>query len=135
MRSTYTYLAFAAALTLVLCAGQGVAQAPAQPDWRESFRAHDRNGDGVIDREEFQQWMVDVFYRRDKDRKGYLAQEDVRGVMNLETFRAANRKADGKLTLREFLNATFKDFEAIDVNNNGALTMEEMENYIRRSGK
>lgn len=135
MRPTYTYLAFAAALALVLCAGQAVGQAPVRPDWRESFRAHDRNGDSVIDREEFQQWMVDVFYRRDKDRKGYLVVEDVQGVMTLETFTAANRKGDGKLTLREFLNATFKDFEAIDVNYNGALTVEEIETYISRTGK
>ncbi len=135
MRVRTGFLVIAAALALVICVGQAVAQTPARPDWKERFQAHDKNGDGRIDRAEFQEWMVDVFFRRDKDHKGYLVMEDVQGVMSPETFKAANRRGDGKLTLPEFLNATFKDFEAADVNGDGELSMEEIENYIRSSGK
>jgi hypothetical protein len=46
-----------------------------------------------------------------------------------------NRKGDGKLTLNECLNALFQDFAAIDVNQDGSITIEEIEAYIKRTGK
>jgi hypothetical protein len=45
-------------------------------------------------------------------------------------FRALNRKGDGKLTLNECLNALFQDFAAIDVDQNGSITVQEIEAYI-----
>lgn len=54
-----------AALAITLGASVAVAQSPAQPDRMENFRAHDRNGDGRIDRAEFQGWMVDAFFQLD----------------------------------------------------------------------
>ncbi len=101
-------------------------------DWREGFRAHDKNGDGRIDRAEFQEWVVDGFYFRDKDRKGYLVPEDLQGT-SPERFKAMNRKGDGKLTLSEFLNALFQDFAAIDINQVGSISMQEIEAYIQRA--
>jgi Ca2+-binding EF-hand superfamily protein len=124
-----------AAFLLIVLGGQAVAQTIPRPDWKERFRMHDRNADGRIDREEFQQWMVEVFYFRDKDRKGYLVMEDLRDLMAPETLKVLNRKGDGKLTLPEFLNAAFLDFEAVDVNRNGAIRIEEVEVYIRRPGR
>jgi hypothetical protein len=112
----------------------GFAQAPA-PDWREGFRAHDKNGDGRIDRAEFQNWVVDGFYFRDQGRKGYLVQSDLQGTASPEVFKALNRKGDGKLTLNEYLNALFQDFSAIDVNQNGSITTQEIEAYIKRVQK
>jgi Ca2+-binding EF-hand superfamily protein len=123
------------ALTVILAASPAIAQTAPPPDWKERFRAHDRNADGRIDRAEFQEWMVEVFYFRDKDRKGYLVLEDLRGTMAPETLKTINRKGDGKLTQQEFLNAVFLDFEAADVGKNGALTVEEIEVYIRPAGK
>jgi len=111
-----------------------VAQAPA-PDWKAGFRAQDKNGDGRIDRAEFQNWVVDAFYFRDAGRKGYLVQADLQGTAAPEVFKAINRKGDGKLTLSECLNALFQDFAAADVDQTGSLTMEEIEAYIKRSGK
>jgi hypothetical protein len=110
------------------------AQAPA-PDWRESFRAHDKNGDGRIDRAEFQNWIVDGFYFRDTGRKGYLVQADLQGAASPEVFKAMNRKGDGKLTLNEYLNALFQDFTAADRNQDGALTQAEIEAYIPQARK
>jgi len=137
MRKRSIALVVVFVLTLGLLGSLALAQTPiqAQPDWKARFASYDRNKDGRIDRAEFQEWMTDVFYLRDKDHKGYLVLEDVRGVMAPETLKAINRKGDGKLSLQEFLNATFQDFAAIDVSQNGSLTMEEIEGYIKKAGK
>jgi len=133
MRKRSIALIVAIVLTLGSLGSLAFAQTAVQgePNWKARFTAHDRNKDGRIDREEFQQWMVEVFYIRDKDRKGYLIQEDVRGVMAPETLKAINRMGDGKLSLQEFLNAAFQDFAAADVNQNGSLSMEEIEVHFR----
>ncbi len=120
---------------LVCLTGSAFAQAPVKPDWKERFQAHDKNKDGKIDRAEFQEWMVDAFFQRDANHKGYLVLEDVKDVMSAEKFKAYDKSGDGKLLLREFLNAVFLDFEAIDVNKDGALTIEEIDIYIKRTGK
>ncbi len=137
MRKRSTALVVAIVLTLGFLGGLALAQTAiqAQPDWKARFASYDQNKDGRIDRGEFQVWMIEVFYLRDKDHKGYLVLEDVRGVMAPEILKAINRKGDGKLSLQEFLNATFQDFAAIDVSQNGSLTMEEIEGYIKKAGK
>ena len=123
------------AMALIGFAGPADSQTPARPAWKESFRLHDKNGDGRIDRAEFQDWMVDAFYFRDTNHKGYLVQADLQGMLSPEVFKAINRKRDGKLTLQEFLNALFQDFAAIDVNQNGSISIEEIEVYIKQNGK
>jgi Ca2+-binding EF-hand superfamily protein len=123
------------ATAFVVLAGLADAQAPARPDWKESFKIHDKNGDGRIDRAEFQGWMVEAFYFRDTGHKGYLVLADLQGTLSPEVFKALNRKGDGRLNMQEFLNALFLDFAAIDVNGNGFITIEEIEAYIRPPGK
>ncbi len=124
------------AVVLACLVGSGVAQAPEKPDWREGFRTHDKNNDGKIDRAEFQDWMVDVFFHKDINHKGYLVFEDVSDVISLETFKSRDRNGDGKITIEEFLNTTFQDFALADVNQNGAVTIEELHVYIvKRTSK
>jgi Ca2+-binding EF-hand superfamily protein len=122
-------LGFASSLAVAQTGTQG------QPDWKAQFPTYDRNKDGRIDRGEYQDWMTDVFYLRDKGHKGYLVQEDVAGILSPETLKAINRKGDGKLSLQEFLNATFQDFAAADVNQDGTLSLAEIEAYIGKAGK
>jgi Ca2+-binding EF-hand superfamily protein len=131
-RILVTALIVAAAVACM--AEPALAQASA-PDWKEGFRAQDKNGDGFIDRAEFQNWIVEGFYFRDKGRKGYLVQADLQGAASPEVFKAINRKGDGKLTMNEYLNALFQDFAAMDANQNGTITMQEIEAYIKRIGK
>jgi len=126
--------ALIAAAAVACLAGPGLAQV-SPPDWREGFRAHDKNGDNRIDRAEFQNWVVEGFYFRDKGHKGYLVQADLQGAASSEVFKAINQKGDGKLTMNEYLNALFQDFTAIDVNRNGSVTMEEIEAYIKQTRK
>jgi hypothetical protein len=121
------------ATSLACLPGSVRAQAPT-PDWREGFRAHDTNHDGRIDRAEFQAWVVDGFYFRDKGHKGYLVQSDLPGPPE-ERFKAMNRKGDGKLTMHEYLNALFLDFVAADVNGDGALTQDEVAVYVQQVKK
>ena len=137
MRTRCGWLLVVIVLAFGLAGGLALAQSPmtGQGDWKARFQSHDRNKDGRIDRAEFQEWMIEVFYIRDKDRKGYLVIDDVRDQMRSEVFRAINRKGDGKLSLQEFLNALFVDFDTADVNKNGAVTVEEIEAYIKRPAK
>jgi Ca2+-binding EF-hand superfamily protein len=131
-RILVTALIVAAALA---CAAGPVPAQVSATDWKEGFRAHDKNGDNRIDRAEFQNWIVEGFYFRDKGHKGYLVQADLQGAASSEVFKAINRKGDGKLTMKEYLNALFQDFTAIDVNRNGSVTMEEVEVYIKQARK
>lgn len=135
MRLFNTRQILLAMLAVTLLVSPAIAQSPAQPDWKDGFRAHDKNGDGRIDRAEFQEWMAQAFYTRDRDRKGYLVVPDLQGVMSPEKFRAANRKGDGKLTMEELLNSVFHDFDAADVDRTGSLSMGEIEAYIHRDRK
>jgi len=121
---------------VLLCLGGSVlAQDPVKLDWKERFHAFDKNGDGKIDRGEFQDWMEDSFFLRDTNHKGYLVLDDVKDVMSAETFRTYDKSGDGKLRLQEFLNAAFRDFELMDVNKEGMLTLEEIDNYIKQARK
>jgi len=122
-------------VAVLICLGGAVlAQAPGKPNWRERFRTFDKNGDGKIDRGEFQNWMEDVFFQRDSNHKGYLVYDDVKDVMSAEKFKSYDRGGEGKVRLQEFLNAAFQDFDRIDVHKNGTLSMEEIEIYIQRGG-
>ena len=132
MRVPLRCLIVLAALASAFMGGLAEAQTTLRPDWKERFRAHDGNGDGRLDRAEFQEWMVEVFFHRDQGRKGYLTIEDVRGSMTPGVFKAMNRKGDGKLGLPEFLNALFQDFQAIDTGREGSITPEQIEAYIRQ---
>ena len=120
---------------LAFLLGSSFAQVPAKPDWKVGFRVHDKNGDVVIDRAEFHEWMVDAFFHKDINHKGYLVFEDVKDVMVAETFRTYDKSGDGKLRLKEILNAVFLDFELMDVDKNGTLTLEEIDIYIKRARK
>lgn len=120
-------------LVAVIClVGPVLAQSPAKPDWREGFRAHDKNGDGKIDRAEFQDWVVDGFFHKDTNHKGYLIYKDVQDVMSAKTFKKRDANGDGRLTLEEVLNPAFQDFETMDIDKNGALSTEEINNYVTR---
>ena len=133
MRVTFRGLVLTAALACSLAGAAVQAQMTPQPDWKERFRAFDQKGDGRIDRAEFQEWMVDVFFQRDQGKKGYLTMDDVQGVMTPEVFKALSLKGDGKLWLPDFLNALFRDFDAMDTDRVGSITVTQIEAYIRKA--
>ncbi len=125
-------LTLASVLALLLVDGSAIAQTRPAPDAKAWVQRHDKNGDGKIDRGEFQEAVVEAFFFRDKDKSGYLTIVELEGA-SPEAIKAASRKGEGRLTLQEFVNAVFKDFEAIDTDHDGLLTVEEIEIYIRSS--
>ncbi len=127
--------ALACMAVLALLAGPVAAQPQVPANLKARFQEFDKNQDGLIDRAEFQAWMVDVFFQRDKTHKGYLVYADVQDVMSPAKFKTYDRSGDGKIILREFLNATFQDFAAADTAARGALTVEEIEAYIKQGSK
>jgi Ca2+-binding EF-hand superfamily protein len=131
MRRLFGRAVLIGVLGSLLAGSLALAQTTLRPDWKERFRAHDANGDGRIDRAEFQEWMVDVFFQRDQGRKGYLTLDDVRGSMTPEVFKAMSQRGDSKLWLPEFLNALFEDFRAIDTEHVGSITIEQIDAYVR----
>ena len=130
MRTTVRHLSVASVLGLLLLDGSAIAQTRPVPDAKAWVQRHDRNGDGMIDREEFHQAVIEAFFFRDKDKSGYLTIVELEGA-SPEAVKAASRNGEGRLTLQEFVNAVFKDFEAADTNHDGLLTVEEIEIYIR----
>lgn len=116
-------------LGLAVLAGPALAQTAPSGRLRERFGAMDKNGDAKVDREEYHRAVVELFFFRDKDKKGYLIIEELGA--SPEAFKAANAKADGRLTLEEYVNALFKDFEAADTDKDGVLVYEELEVYVR----
>jgi len=130
-----TLLLATAALTLAVGATRvGAQTGTVPPDLRAAFKAADKNGDGRLDREEFRQAVIEGFYFRDKERKGYLTADQLPEASRA-AFNEANVKHDGRLTLQEEVNATLKDFDAADVNKDGTLTYEEFEAYVKRSSR
>jgi len=130
-----TLLLATATLTLAVGATRVAAQTGTMPsDLRASFKAADKNGDGRLDREEFRQAVMEGFYFRDKQHKGYLTADQLPEA-SPEAFKAANVKHDGRLSLQEEVNALLKDFEAADADKDGTLTYEELEAYVKRSSR
>jgi Ca2+-binding EF-hand superfamily protein len=129
MPTTGWYRGIGLALGLVLLSGPSLAQTPSAETLKEWFQRHDRNGDGKLDRGEFQEGVVEGFYFRDKNRDGYLTIEELGGA-SPEAVKAASRAKAERLTVDEFVNALFKDFAAADKDGDGTLTLEEIDVYI-----
>jgi Ca2+-binding EF-hand superfamily protein len=129
MPTTGWYRGIGLVLGLVLLSGPSLAQTPSSETLREWFQRNDRNGDGKLDRGEFQEAVVEGFYFRDKNKDGYLSIEELQGS-SPAVVKAASRTRANRLTLDEYVNALFKDFAAADKDGDGTLTLEEIDVYI-----
>ena len=130
MRTVCRYLGALSVLGVLLIA-DATAQTAPPPNLKEWFQQRDKNGDGKVDREEFYQGIIEIFFFRDKDKNGYLTIEELQGVVSVEVVKAASRKGDNRLTLDEYVNALFKDFAAADTDGDGKLSFEEIDIYVR----
>ncbi len=90
--------------------------------------AADTNRDGSVDRREFHQRMVDVFYLHDSNRDGRLTPDELPGV-DSGAFARSDVNRDGGLQLAEFLDARARDFSRADRNGDGSLDGTEADAY------
>jgi hypothetical protein len=124
MRHGRTLVAPLAVIVLAAACG-GLAQAPSPSP---AFQASDTNGDGRIDRAEYDAHARSVFSSLDRDKDGVLTGSELPDVA-AEAIRAADGDSDGKLTVIEYMNQRFRELEAADRNRDGVLTWSEVEGY------
>ena len=88
----------------------------------------DKNNDGRIDREEFHQRMIEVFFFADVDKDGNLTFTEFVAVATVdpEAFKKADRDGNGKLSVYEFMYVIHRDFDAADKNQDGAIDLQEL---------
>lgn len=115
-------------LALALGVTPARAQHPAPThDPRAAHARADLNGDGQIDRREFQLRLVEVFYHADADKSGFLNPEQFKSATVFEEdFGEADQNGDGRISLYEFIEYRFDDFDEVDTDSNGMLSVEEV---------
>ena len=117
---------FVALLTFV--AAPALADPPKKAqDPRAAFAETDKNGDGKIDREEFQQRVMEIFFFGDTDKDGYMTHAELVATVEFpEDFKDADRDGDGRISFVEFVAVRFHTFDEVDTNHDGVLTIDEV---------
>ncbi len=104
---------------------------PAGPDARDRFDYVDENGDGRVDRQEFNVKKVLFLDWVDANNDGYLTIDEM--VVSEAEFKKLDRDGDGKISQLEFIDARM--FDAMDKNRDGSVTYEEFERSLRTAGQ
>lgn len=81
----------------------------------------DRDGNGAVDRPEYQAFMTSAFTNMDRNKDGSLRSEEVAQVLDAKQFAATDADRDGKLSQTEFLNRVMADFQSADRSGDGSL--------------
>ncbi len=125
MSSGFTGLRRAAigAALAVLASGPAVAQGAGA-----DFAVTDGNGDGRIERSEYDKRMVEVFFFADRNRDGVIVLEELDPV-DRPAFAIVDVDGDGVISISEFLAYRGRDFTAADRNHDGGLSSEEASGY------
>lgn len=106
----------AAALTLAV-AGSADAQSLSSGH----LAAIDANGDGTVDKAEFDAFVAAAFDRLDVNHDGHITFQEGTAVISPEQFKAVNTNGDDGISREEFTSQVLKDFAAADKDGNGVL--------------
>ena len=109
------------------------ADEPKKPyDPRTAFAETDTNHDGEIDREEFHERIVEIFYSADRNKDGFLDAEEVRQLVFPDDFKDDDRDHDGRISLHEFLRVRLRDYDQADTDHDGFLSLDEVVTVYER---
>jgi Ca2+-binding EF-hand superfamily protein len=112
-----------------LLAGPAAAQdADRTEAIRTSFESADRNGDGMLDIDEYVAHYVSAFDDFDKTQEGFLLPSDLPDVDEAR-FAAADRNGDGRISLGEAVAERIIVFFEIDTMRNGMISLDEILAY------
>lgn len=95
-------------------------------DPRAAFAETDTTADGAIDRQEFYVRVVEVFYRADTNKDGFLAADEVALLTFPDDMRKADSNRDGRISVHEFVRIRDLDFEEADRDKDGLLSIDEV---------
>lgn len=123
-------LSLLVALFLVACATQ-------TPSLESRFKAADKDGDGMISRQEATDVMIaQVFEVYDTSGDGSVDEAElVAGGGDVAKFRKATKETGGRMSLADaqanpaIIETMAVPFDEADVNGNGAISLEELEAY------
>ena len=111
----------------------------------QSFKKADRNGDGVLDRDEAKMMprVAKNFDAIDVDKDGTISRDELRASMKSKkrtmhekgkaNFAAADKNGDGVLDRDEAkaMPRVAKNFDAIDVDKDGTVSAKEIHTYMK----
>ena len=126
MRRLSTLLVTTGVALMITAAGAAEPAAKKPYDPRAAFAETDKDHDGVIDHEEFQERIVDVFYSADANKDGFLDATELKQLIFPDDFSVDDRNHDGRVSMHEFLRVRFLEFTSADTDGDGVLSVEEV---------
>lgn len=107
----------------------GLASGPAMAQGAGTdFAVTDGNGDGQIQRFEYDKRMAEIFFFADRNHDGVIVVEELDPV-DRPAFTIVDVDGNGVISLSEFLAYRGRDFTAADRNHDGGLSSEEAAGY------
>ena len=114
------------ALVLFAPAAGWTDEIPPPHDPRAAHAATDRDHNGEIDRGEFEQRIIQIFYFADVDKDGFVTIGQLTVFDEALIFETADLDNDSRISLSEFLVVRFENFREAYTDGSDTLSVEEV---------